>query len=79
MLRRGSLPDVADRAERVAIHTAAALTRDRNLTDREYDEAVDALGLRGLFELTTLVGYYATLALQLRVFAGENTTTPGEP
>jgi hypothetical protein len=26
------------------------------------------LGADGLFELTTLVGYYSTLALQLRVF-----------
>jgi 4-carboxymuconolactone decarboxylase len=33
---------------------------------------VKALGERGLFELTTLVGYYATLALQLRVFVGES-------
>jgi 4-carboxymuconolactone decarboxylase len=26
------------------------------------------MGAAGLFELLTLVGYYATLALQLRVF-----------
>ena len=31
-------------------------------------EAVGHLGPAGLFELLTLVGYYATLALQLRVF-----------
>jgi 4-carboxymuconolactone decarboxylase len=29
---------------------------------------VAQLGEDGVFELTTLVGYYATLALQLRVF-----------
>ena len=30
--------------------------------------AVGCIGPAGLFELLTLVGYYATLALQLRVF-----------
>ena len=39
-----------------------------DLDDAEYREAVDHLGTAGLFELLTLVGYYATLALQLRVF-----------
>ena len=39
-----------------------------DLDDAEYREAVDHVGTAGLFELLTLVGYYATLALQLRVF-----------
>ena len=39
-----------------------------DLDDAEYAEAVGHLGPSGLFELLTLVGYYATLALQLRVF-----------
>ena len=34
----------------------------------QYRRAVAELGRSGLFELLTLVGYYATLALQLRVF-----------
>jgi len=54
------------------VGTVVALTEDRSLTDEQYGEAVNALGERALFELTTLVGYYATLALQLRVFAGES-------
>jgi len=74
-LRRGSLPDLTDPGERVAVRTAAALTRDGSLTDEAYDEAVKALGARGLFELTTLAGYYATLALQLRIFGGERKDT----
>ena len=47
-------------------HAAARTTGD--LDDAAYAEAVEALGEAGLFELLTLVGYYATLALQLRVF-----------
>ncbi|SEL72403.1 carboxymuconolactone decarboxylase family protein [Nonomuraea pusilla] len=71
-LRSGALPEPDDAAGRAAVRAAAALTRHGTLTDGEYAEAVAALGERGLFELTTLVGYYATLALQLRVFAGES-------
>jgi 4-carboxymuconolactone decarboxylase len=48
--------------------TSSALATRSNLTDDEFSAARDALGLPLLFELTTLVGYYATLALQLRVF-----------
>jgi 4-carboxymuconolactone decarboxylase len=45
-----------------------ALAARGDLDDAEYREAVGQFGPAGLFELLTLVGYYATLALQLRVF-----------
>jgi 4-carboxymuconolactone decarboxylase len=54
--------------EAVVARTTAALVTRSDLDDAEYREAVDHLGTAGLFELLTLVGYYATLALQLRVF-----------
>jgi 4-carboxymuconolactone decarboxylase len=54
--------------EAVVARTAAALAARGDLDDTEYREAEDHLGADGLFELLTLVGYYATLALQLRVF-----------
>lgn len=54
--------------ERLVASTAAALAIRSALDDNEFDAAREALGLQLLFELTTLVGYYATLALQLRVF-----------
>jgi 4-carboxymuconolactone decarboxylase len=41
---------------------------DGDLADDAWDAASTALGIEGVFELTALVGYYATLALQLRVF-----------
>jgi len=52
----------------VVARTAAALVTRGDLDDAEYREAVGHLGTPGLFELLTLVGYYAALALQLRVF-----------
>jgi 4-carboxymuconolactone decarboxylase len=54
--------------EAVVARTAAALVVRGDLDDAEYLEAVEVVGTAGLFELLTLVGYYATLALQLRVF-----------
>jgi 4-carboxymuconolactone decarboxylase len=54
--------------EAVVARAAAALAAGGDLDDAGYDEAVAELGPDGLFELLTLVGYYATLALQLRVF-----------
>ena len=71
-VRRGERPNLVDRAERIAMQTTAALAAQGALTDDEYQAAVEAIGERGVFELTALVGYYATLALQLRVFAGES-------
>jgi len=54
--------------ESVVARTAAALLERGDLEDAQYHEAVGQIGTEGLFELLTLVGYYATLALQLRVF-----------
>lgn len=60
--------DLLPARERVVARTAALLLSHADLDDAAYDEAAAALGLDGLFELLTLVGYYAALALQMRVF-----------
>jgi len=57
-----------DAVERAVLRVVRALLRASDLTDEEYAAGRDAIGEQGLVELTTLVGYYATLALQLRVF-----------
>jgi 4-carboxymuconolactone decarboxylase len=67
-IRAGQEPDLADAGERAAVRAAWALARSGDLDDEQYADAVAQLGEAALFELTTLVGYYATLALQLRVF-----------
>ncbi|MFD9039011.1 carboxymuconolactone decarboxylase family protein [Streptomyces bottropensis] len=74
-LRAGRMPELADSAERTALRTTTALLRHGTLNDDEYADAVTATGERGVFELTTLVGYYSMLALQLRVFLGEGSTS----
>jgi 4-carboxymuconolactone decarboxylase len=57
-----------DATETLVVHTARALAVDGDLDDEQYAAAVAALGEQTLFELTVLVGYYAQLAMQLRVF-----------
>jgi 4-carboxymuconolactone decarboxylase len=72
---RGSrFGELADTYERTVVATAHALASREDLDDAEYATALEVLGEPVLFELSTLVGYYATLALQLRVF---RVTAPG--
>jgi 4-carboxymuconolactone decarboxylase len=66
-VRDGTGAGLAGREATVA-RTARALAAHSDLDDGEYAEAAGQLGEAGLFELLTLVGYYAALALQLRVF-----------
>lgn len=67
-LRDGDVGIFGDVSESLVARTVTALVDRGDLTDDEYAEAAEGLGREQLFELTTLVGYYATLALQLRVF-----------
>ena len=71
----GTQPDLADPTESIALAVVEALVLRGDLGDEEYARAVDRLGERGVFELTALVGYYATLALQLRVFRADEEVT----
>ncbi|MHA6785259.1 carboxymuconolactone decarboxylase family protein [Pseudonocardia saturnea] len=57
--------DVA--GEQSALDAAVELLRTGDLTDAAWARTVDALGEAGTVELSTLVGYYSLLAVQLRV------------
>ena len=68
-LRDGADPGFTDKEEQVAYAVVRALTGPAaDLDDEQYDTAVAVLGEQALVELSALVGYYATLALQLRIF-----------
>jgi len=68
-LRGGADPRFPDKQEQAAYSVVRALAGPAaDLDDEEYDAAVAVLGERALVELSTLVGYYATLALQMRIF-----------
>jgi 4-carboxymuconolactone decarboxylase len=74
-VRSGRFAALDDPVERAVATLAHALVTRSDLNDEEYQAGCRTLGEDGLFELTTLVGYYATLALQLRVF---RVPVPGE-
>src|SRR5689334_1884025 len=68
-LRTGADPGFTEKDEQVAYAVVRALTSpDADLDDEQYDTAIAVLGPQALVELSSLVGYYATLALQLRIF-----------
>lgn len=67
LLRAGRFDELTDPGERVVATVTAALAGRGDLDDAEYAVAA-GLGEATLFDLTTLVGYYATLALQLRIY-----------
>lgn len=66
--------DALDGQDALVARAAREMMDDGDLADTTYDELHSTIGRAQLFELTTVVGYYALLALQLRVF---QVPTPG--
>jgi 4-carboxymuconolactone decarboxylase len=66
-IREGGLPPLEDPVERAGVRLTRALVHD-DVDDATWSACVPPLTERTVFELTTLVGYYATLALLLREF-----------
>jgi 4-carboxymuconolactone decarboxylase len=78
-LRMGDKPALTDAREGAVYDAVHNLTEAADMNDSEYDTAVSSLSHSGLIELTALVGYYMTLALQLsvlRVSVPEGETAP---
>jgi 4-carboxymuconolactone decarboxylase len=70
-LHQGAPPDLAGADEARALSVVQRLLDDADLDDATYADAALHLGETAVFELTVLVGYYASLALQLRVFRAD--------
>ena len=60
-----SLPDPI---EACVLRVSRALLEQGDLDDAAYADAVSVLGEAGLIELSTVIGYYSLVALQLRLF-----------
>ncbi len=67
-LRERRDPELEDPVERTVWRTTVRLLETGDLDDAAYDEAIGALGERGLIELMTYIGFYRMIALPLRVF-----------
>lgn len=66
-IRTGAPVEPHEPAERAAAVAVRQLLTTGDLDDAAWSGAVAALGAAGTVELTTLVGYYALLAVQMRV------------
>lgn len=67
-LAAGQPPALATEPERVIYAVTRQVLTTGTLDDGGYASAVSVLGAAGLFELTTLIGWYTMVAFQLSVF-----------
>ena len=61
-------PALSDPADRLVVRAVRSLLTRGDIEDDDFIAIEQRAGTAGIFELTTLVGYYTTLALQLKVF-----------
>ena len=67
-LARADAVEFDDHVEQMVARATRALAASGDLDDETYRDAEAALGSAGLVELSTLVGFYRALALQMRLF-----------
>lgn len=66
-LSGGELPDLTDELERICLRITADLLRG-DISDQAWTGYAVHVDASTIFDLSTLVGYYSTLALQMRIF-----------
>lgn len=64
-IREGRAPDFAKRDEAVVYEFARTLQADGRVPDAIYEEARSLFGVKGVVELTALVGYYTMVSMTL--------------
>jgi len=62
------LPKFDDEREEVVYQVAHEITETRVLSETTYDHALNILGEKTLFELTAIIGYYTSIAIQMNCF-----------
>lgn len=61
-------PQLSGPAQQAAHDLTLALLRAEDVPDETFAAAVEALGTQGVFDISTIVGYYWLLAAQLRLY-----------
>jgi 4-carboxymuconolactone decarboxylase len=64
-IKSGLRPHLAGADEQAVYDFSAELLETRTVTDSRHAQAVSALGVTGLVELTALLGYYVMVAMML--------------
>ncbi len=67
-MRSGSPCSIADDAQRPAYELAVAQVRSEEISNYHYRSLVETLGDKGVFEVSTLVGYYWLFPTRMRLF-----------
>ncbi len=67
-LSLGATPKPLTMEEEAAFELSRRLVDYSDLNDEDYLRLVAILGEATIFEISTLIGYYSTLALQIRIF-----------
>jgi 4-carboxymuconolactone decarboxylase len=73
-LARADVIEFEDHIEQIVARATRVLVATGDLDDETYHASEAALGAAGLLELSTLIGFYRALALQMRMFR-----VPGPP
>lgn len=74
-IRDGRRPDHMDEDEAIAYEFFAELRQNQSVSDVTYARALNRFGERGVVDLTSLIGYYTTLAMIMNV--SQTGLTPG--
>jgi 4-carboxymuconolactone decarboxylase len=64
-IREGRSPSFADPQERLVYDFARALQQDGRVLDTTYAAARESFGVKGVVELTALIGYYTMVSMTL--------------
>ena len=67
-IKVGNIPEFEDKNEKLLYIFSTQILKKRTVDNNMYENAVDAIGEKGVLELTALLGYYSTLALIMNVF-----------
>lgn len=78
-LAGGQAPALTTAVEQAVYAVTRRVLAAGTLDDDEYARAASVLGAAGLLELTTLIGWYSMVAVQLAVFGLRPPGEPGEP
>lgn len=67
-IRSGGRPESVDPKENAAFEVTEFLLNKVDLDDNDFERYSSLIGADTIFELSSLIGYYSTLALQMRIF-----------
>ena len=78
-LREKREPADLDPEEAALVGYGQELLRTHRVSQATFDAVLAQFGLRGLMELTNLMGFYSLMALNVNAFAGELPEGVSEP